>query len=367
MAVDLHDRDSLFLTSQYNHAVENTILAVDNKPTNQNGSTSLASSDFGSALSSPTESELGSTESESDQDDDYIAELTRQMAHHMLQDDDHERHEKTWSVAGWPQSTAWSELGSSQEEETVVVNKFEKFKIKEEEEIHKYANNEGCLSTSLKTLSVPSTVREPEISPADQFQSKQALIENQIKFYKLKNSEQIMKQQESLNGAKRSNWHKQNDPKRQVKQFQSKGRARGGQFTNHYGQKVSWANLQQQHRTGSEMRAVFLGDSCPRSRSGGGTGVFLPRGIGNTSGSQKKPGCSTVLIPARVVQALKLHFDKMGVASRSNGAILPIQQDASSGDVRCGLQQPPQKKSQTPATPAVNSHQGTGLPQEWPY
>lgn len=114
------------------------------------------------------------------------------------------------------------------------------------------------------------------------------------------------------------------------------------------------------------MRAVFLGDSCPRSRSGGGTGVFLPRGIGNTSGSQKKPGCSTVLIPARVVQALKLHFDKMGVASRSNGAILPIQQDASSGDVRCGLQLP-QKKSQTPATPAVSSHQGTGLPQEWPY
>lgn len=366
MAVDLNNRDSLFLPSQYNHAEENTILAVDNKTTNQNGSTSLASSDFGSALSSPTESELGSTESESDQDDDYIAELSRQMAHHMLQDDDHERHEKTWSLAGWPQSTAWSELGSSQEEETVVVNKFEKFKIKEEEETHKYANNEGCLSTSLKTHSVPSTVREPEISPADQFQSKQALIENQIKFYKLKKSEQIMKQQESLNGAKRSNWHKQNDPRRQVKQFQSKGRARGGQFTSHYGQKVSWANLQQQHGTGSEMRAVFLGDSCLRSGSGGGTGVFLPRGIGNTSGSQKKPGCSTVLIPARVVQALKLHFDKMGVASRSNGAILPIQHDALSGDVRCGLQLP-QRMSQSPAMPAINSHQGTGLPQEWPY
>jgi hypothetical protein len=94
MAVDLHNRDSLFLPSQYNHAEENANLAVDNKPTNQNGSTSLASSDFGSALSSPTESELGSTESESDQDDDYIAELSRRMAHHMLQDDDHERHEK---------------------------------------------------------------------------------------------------------------------------------------------------------------------------------------------------------------------------------------------------------------------------------
>ena len=111
-----------------------------------------------------------------------------------------------------------------------------------------------------------------------------------LQLYKLKKSEQIVKQQESLYGAKRSNCYKLNDPKLQVKQFQSKGRARGGQFTGHHGQKVSWANLQQQHRTGSEMRAVFLGDTCPRSGSGGGTGVFLPRGSGNTSGSQKKPG-----------------------------------------------------------------------------
>ncbi|KAG5238288.1 forkhead box protein [Salix suchowensis] len=353
MAVDLHSRDSLFLPSQYNYAGEGNIPAVDKKPTNQNGPASLASSDFGSALSSPIESELGSTESESDQDDDYIAELTRQMAHHMLGDDDRE---KTWSFAGWPQSTAWSELGSGQEEETVMVDKFDKFKIKEEEEIHKYTDKERFSSTSLKTYPGPSSVREPEISPADQFQSKQALIENQIRLYKLKKSEQIVKQQESLYGAKRSTCYKLNDPKLQVKQFQSKGRARGGQFTSH----------QQQHRTGSEMRAVFLGDTCPRSGSGGGTGVFLPRGSGNTSGSQKKPGCSTVLIPARVVQALKLHFDKMGVAAGSNGAIFPIQQDASSGEVRYGLQLQ-QMKSQSPTMPAINCHQGTGLPQEWPY
>ncbi|KAJ6385069.1 hypothetical protein OIU77_028297 [Salix suchowensis] len=209
MAVDLHSRDSLFLPSQYNYAGEGNIPAVDKKPTNQNGPASLASSDFGSALSSPIESELGSTESESDQDDDYIAELTRQMAHHMLGDDDRE---KTWSFAGWPQSTAWSELGSGQEEETVMVDKFDKFKIKEEEEIHKYTDKERFSSTSLKTYPGPSSVREPEISPADQFQSKQALIENQIRLYKLKKSEQIVKQQESLYGAKRSTCYKLNDP-----------------------------------------------------------------------------------------------------------------------------------------------------------
>lgn len=37
-------------------------------------------------------------------------------------------------------------------------------------------------------------------------------------------------------------------------------------------------------------------------------------------------GCSTVLIPARVVQALKLHSEKMGSESRSNRASFPVQQ-----------------------------------------
>lgn len=61
-----------------------------------------------------------------------------------------------------------------------MVDKFEKFKIKEEEEIHKYTDKERFSSTSLKTYPAPS-----EISPADQFQSKQALIENQIRVIQL--------------------------------------------------------------------------------------------------------------------------------------------------------------------------------------
>ncbi|XP_030464278.2 uncharacterized protein LOC115683804 [Syzygium oleosum] len=46
------------------------------------------------------------------------------------------------------------------------------------------------------------------------------------------------------------------------------------------------------------MKAFFLGGS-------GGTGVFLPCGTGHQS------GCSTVLIPAGVAQALRLHFDRI--------------------------------------------------------
>lgn len=67
---------------------------------------------------------------------------------------------------------------------------------------------------------------------------------------------------------------------------QSKGRACAG-FGNR--QKVSWANMRQQQRAGSDMTAVFLGESGPRNVSCG-TGVFLPRGISNTCESRKKPG-----------------------------------------------------------------------------
>ena len=55
------------------------------------------------------------------------------------------------------------------------------------------------------------------------------------------------------------------------------------------------------------MRAVFLGtQNAGDKRECAGTGVFLPRQIGTQSETSKKTGCSIVLVPARVVQALKL-------------------------------------------------------------
>ena len=89
------------------------------------------------------------------------------------------------------------------------------------------------------------------------------------------------------------NVNKQNEPKQQFRQFQSKdkGLGAGGFSSGYQNSKVTWSNFQQQqHRTtGSEMRAVFLSESGSRTGSCG-TGVFLPRGIGNTSESRKKPG-----------------------------------------------------------------------------
>ncbi|KAJ9172425.1 hypothetical protein P3X46_015666 [Hevea brasiliensis] len=352
MAVDQHNTDSLLLPSQSQFFTDdNTNILSDNnnRHLNQTCPSCFSSSDFGSVLSSPVESELGSTESDSEQDDDYIARLTRQMAHSMLQDDGNRRENKAWSLAGSLQSTKWSRLRSSQEEVS-MLGKFENLKMKEEK--FGYNNSERFLAT-----------RKPRNANLE-IHSKQALIDYQIRaiqFYKLR-QEQIMKQkQESLYWGKQANGFNHNEhDKQEARQFhQSKGRACTGSGN---GQRVSWANLQQQQRTGSEMTAVFLGESGSRNGSFG-TGVFLPRGIGNTCESRKKPGCSTVFIPERVVQSLKLHFDKMGSESRSNGASFPAQHDALTGDVRYGLQF--QKKSRSWTVPAKN--QEMSLPQEWTY
>ncbi|KAE8720946.1 hypothetical protein F3Y22_tig00017808pilonHSYRG00031 [Hibiscus syriacus] len=54
---------------------------------------------------------------------------------------------------------------------------------------------------------------------------------------------------------------------------------------------------QPQPPNGSGMRAVFL-DSPIGKRECAGTGVFLPRRVGNYSEPYKKPACPTVLVPA---------------------------------------------------------------------
>ncbi|KAJ9171951.1 hypothetical protein P3X46_015246 [Hevea brasiliensis] len=57
------------------------------------------------------------------------------------------------------------------------------------------------------------------------------------------------------------------------------------------------------------MQAIFL-DSGKKSC---GTGVFLPRRAGTNLQSSKKPACSPVLLPARVVQALNLNAHEIGL------------------------------------------------------
>ncbi|XP_039038855.1 uncharacterized protein LOC120176492 isoform X2 [Hibiscus syriacus] len=85
----------------------------------------------------------------------------------------------------------------------------------------------------------------------------------------------------------------------------------------------SWSPLrvhsQQKHpptHPGSGMRAMFLTGSGGVKRDSAGTGVFIPRRYDTSTTNntnpepRKKPGCPTVLLPAKVVQALNLNFDE---------------------------------------------------------
>jgi hypothetical protein len=86
MAVDLYSSE-LLLPSQLLSDEEDIVLVPETlKPFKDSRSCYYNRTE--SAFSSPLESELGSVETDSDKDEDYIAELTRQMAQYMLQDDD---------------------------------------------------------------------------------------------------------------------------------------------------------------------------------------------------------------------------------------------------------------------------------------
>ncbi|CAN1167078.1 hypothetical protein LINPERHAP2_LOCUS27021, partial [Linum perenne] len=191
-------------------------------------------SDSSSSLCSGFDSELCSTESESD---DYIAELTRQMGQYMLRDFD-----------------------------------------------------DSLIQGNLKV--------EDDESPVSEFQKKQALIDEQIRSVQ-KREGPVKEEKEAIQLAEEEKGSEA--IKRPVRRKRGKKKGQKGAAGDGGGGGCSGV-----------MRAVFLG--VPGR---GGTGVFLPAagveiGTNSSSESRSKSGCSTVLMPGRVVQALKLHFDKIG-------------------------------------------------------
>ncbi|CAL9777246.1 unnamed protein product [Musa acuminata subsp. burmannicoides] len=118
--------------------------------------------------------------------------------------------------------------------------------------------------------------------------------------------------------------------------------------------------FQMQHRPhhGSGMRAVFLRSSGARKESIG-TGVFLPRTAGSKTEPQKKSAaaCSTVFIPARVVQALNLNLEAQ--TGCPGGFVL--EQDALVGPRNPG------RHHSLPPRPSAMTTPVSGLPQEWTY
>ncbi|KAI4373430.1 hypothetical protein MLD38_011556 [Melastoma candidum] len=92
------------------------------------------------------------------------------------------------------------------------------------------------------------------------------------------------------------------------------GCVRGGDGPKLWQQRDLQRSKRDRRTSRSGMQAVFLSGSHPHGHStkgSVGTGVFLPSGTRNAPEPPRKSGRSTILLPASVIQALKLHFDRM--------------------------------------------------------
>lgn len=235
------------------------------------GSCGSSSSD----LNTPAVSEMDSTESD---EDNFIAELTRQMAENMLQEDDDKA----------------SPPNSSVSENT-------------EKLLSSGGSSNFCSEITTSVLPNPTT----------------QIYSNQVGFA-----------DQSYHHQKKTHPHQP-----QNREYS-------------HGRRAGFLSALQ---AGSGMRVVFLGGSGSRSASSG-TGVFLPNATNNPPQYQtrKKPVCSTVLMPERVLQALKLHFEKRDAIRHSNGGLHAHAQR--------NQRSLPHKLPET-----IRNNEELQLPQEWTY
>ncbi|KAL4289728.1 hypothetical protein GQ457_14G024680 [Hibiscus cannabinus] len=246
-----------------------------------------------SVLGSPVESVVESTEAESCDEDEFLAGLTRRLAYSTSQKLtvptlSLDRNEKNGALASSPRSTL-SELG--------------------------YWSS----SSNNNSPNGPSQVPSPPTTPFSAQNDTWNLIyaaAGQVARLKMSN----FSHGRALPKAQTNPF---NGRQQQIQSRTRNNLVGGGGRTLGLPQS-SWPPLQLQPQQkqpqthpGSGMRAVFLG------RSGGGvkrecagTGVFIPRRYDTTTsttitspGPRKKPGCPTVLVPAKVVQALNLNFN----------------------------------------------------------
>ncbi|KAK2657741.1 hypothetical protein Ddye_010793 [Dipteronia dyeriana] len=395
------------------------------------GSFGLSSSD----LSSPVESVVGSTETESDEED-FIAGLTRQMAHSTLEQgfkraDQAFASEKTKGLflSGSPQSTLCAigsgcgcKQGSSRGSpncQSIVssppgtwdllyaaAGEVARMRMSEESYGgHRY-NRGGLLGgcglpgppRKQSPVSVPVKNHNQNFIDHVGFYSQhhQSLthqklqqVSQQFQQLKQQQQQQLMKQQQSS-----SVWGGGPQQTKGTGQYpvglNSNIRPRSNNTTDFVGTRSNgrplglspsaWPPLQQQQppthtqqqqqqqQNGSGMRAVFLGAPGAK-RECAGTGVFLPRRINTPTETRKKPACSTVLLPAKVVQALNLNFDEMGAPlqprfgsyTQDSDAALRFRNGNGNGN---GLNH--QKRSFR-SQPGMMNHHEVRLPPEWTY
>ncbi|KAG8371446.1 hypothetical protein BUALT_Bualt13G0088400 [Buddleja alternifolia] len=274
-----------------------------------NKSFSCDSSSVG--FNSPFGSEVGSSESD---DGDYMAELTRQMAECMLQEEEEE--EKAIS------------------EDSEASDSLKDYKDK--------SCMNSCVINNLKYGINSSQVCVDDRVP---------LPLPPLEVYELKKQAAVRKERHMYRGKRvkgsESTHQKQVIEKREQQQ----------QHYHNYMQYRNGRRDQWRKESSSCMQAIFLDGS--KSRNGStGTGVFLPRVTDDPVKLKKKSGCSTVLIPTRVLQALELHFNRL-----SDSMAPPLSAASPNRSCRKGESNGHSKLENRPA----NHDEEMQLPQEWTY
>ncbi|XP_020571127.1 uncharacterized protein LOC110018218 [Phalaenopsis equestris] len=299
-------------------------------------------------------------ETESDEED-YVAGLTRKMARSFLVEDSTSSFWDTRVLATSPQSTLcdagiWSASSTgSQKVCSKASPPLSAFLEQRKEdamdlfyaaagEVLRNKQNQRRASERYQRKNLLVDINPSAIAGSHSNQVERQRIQA-AQFYRLK-QQQLVKQQLS------STWTRQN---RAAAATTTSVRSHGLASS-------PWSPLpQQQQQPSSGMRALFLNSTGAR-RESAGTGVFLPRRAG--SPTAKKPACSTVLLPARVVQALNLTLDDAGIQPRFPAH---ISRDHETATVRINPGNTEQKRNiyQLPQT-SISRHD-IQLPKEWTY
>ncbi|GAB4831858.1 hypothetical protein Ancab_005874 [Ancistrocladus abbreviatus] len=328
---------------------------------------SLYLSMFGesSALDSPVESVVSSSETEADQDE-FLAELSRQLAQSSLHESfklspsrsfARDAPEKPWVLGTSPQSTLtgfgnWcnrSGNGSPNGPSQVPSPPTTPSEVTERdpwELIYAAAGQVARMKLNAQQaqinhqarglLGAPTPINP---SPVPKNPNINALYSSQALPYSILQSNQF--QHEARQQASNTLWGRQGREGRncqsQQQQMQGRGRCSGGGCGGGCGGGSGGGALRlpqsacpplrvqhhhhhqcQLHQQGGDwpsMKAVLLGGSASGGikRQSAGTGVFLPRRHGTPTPPEprKKTSCPTVLLPARVVQALNLNLEEM--------------------------------------------------------
>lgn len=360
-----------------------------------------------SSLCSPVGSVAGSTETESSDEDDFFAGLTRRLTQSSLQETQKltapsllpNKPERV--LAGSPQSTlsgigSWSGRsgGSSNGSpncpsqgpsppttpfgndnntwDLIYAAAGQVARLKMSDESLKYNYQNRVLLPPLKS-STPSAAKGCNFGVYSN-QSLSHTLPETTQFQHVR-QDQMLKTQRAA-----SIWLKQQQVKdgwstqqnRHEHPIQARGRSdcfeNGRCGRPLFVPQSAWPSIQapqqsqQPRQNGLGRRPVLPGGSGAR-RECNGTGVFLPRRYSSAPDIRKKTSCPTVIVPAKVVQALNLNLDDMsGHAQVRLNACFASDQDAVM--VRGNGLLTQQRGNLRPV--GSLSHE-IRLPQEWTY